>query len=160
MPANVRETMRITGSPIFGQRIRPQVVRHHLVILGISLAIVVLALALEVRPDQRVAFPFLSDFPLPEACLSKRWLGWNCPGCGLTRSLIHLAHGRPRESFAAHHVGWMMAAAVLIQFPYRILALRRGQAAPLGDRLPLAFAVTLAAALIVNWLLGLAGRWL
>lgn len=117
----------------------------------------ILALALEVRPDQRVAFPFLSDYPLPEACLSKRWLGWNCPGCGMTRSLIHLAHGRPRESFAVHHVGWMMAAAVLLQFPYRILALRRGQDTPLGDRFPLAFAITLAAALIVNWLVGLAG---
>jgi hypothetical protein len=34
---------------------------------------------------------------LPPVCPS-RWLGWRCPGCGMTRALALLLHGDWREA--------------------------------------------------------------
>ena len=72
--------------------------RRHLEMLFLVTAIVVLAPTLQVQADQRVALFFLPDFPLPETCLSKTLWGIPCPGCGLTRSFIYLAHGDWRAS--------------------------------------------------------------
>ncbi|MBN1911354.1 MAG: DUF2752 domain-containing protein [Pirellulales bacterium] len=83
--------------------------------------------------------------------------GVSCPGCGLTRSLIHLAHGRWRESFETHRLGWFLALAVLLQFPYRLLGLRHPNHMPLGRYVPVWFGHTLILLLIVNWIL-LVGR--
>ncbi len=91
--------------------------------------------------------------------MSRQWFGLNCPGCGLTRSLIHLAHGDWQASMAMHRLGWMMAAAILLQFPYRISCLRHGHISPLGTRLPKWFGYTLICSLVANWLLGTACRF-
>lgn len=40
---------------------------------------------------------------LPECLLWKRY-GWYCPGCGGTRAVIQLMHGRVWESFLMHPV--------------------------------------------------------
>lgn len=130
---------------------------YHQTVLVIATTIVALSVLLDVRSDQRVAFRFLPQFPLPETCASRVLLGIDCPGCGLTRSLVHLAHGRIAESYAMHHVGWLIAAAVLCQLPYRLLALRRGEDAPLGRRLPQYFAQLLIAVLLLNWLWNIVG---
>ena len=125
---------------------------HHWTMLLISCGIVVLAFLLEVRPDQRVALPAAPQWPMPETCMSRQLFGLHCPGCGLTRSLIHFAHGDWRASLAMHRLGWMMAAAILLQFPYRISCLRHGHVSPLGKRIPKWFGYALVGALIANWL--------
>ncbi|MEK6261049.1 MAG: DUF2752 domain-containing protein [Planctomycetota bacterium] len=93
--------------------------------LWFAAAIVVLACLLTVRDDQRVALRPLPNVALPESCPSKIYFGIDCPGCGLTRSFIHLAAGNLAASFATHRVGWLLALAVLGQFPYRWFVLRR-----------------------------------
>ena len=50
------------------------------------------ALALSVRDRSQVVIPFLK-LPLPELCLMRRLASVDCPGCGLTRCFISLAHG-------------------------------------------------------------------
>jgi hypothetical protein len=50
-----------------------------------------------------------------------------------------------------------LAAAVLIQFPYRLLSLRRPDLRALGRWLPKAFGYLLIAALFGNWLLEVLG---
>jgi hypothetical protein len=140
--------------PSHGDRPEGRAARtHHRTMLLISCGVVVLAFLFEVRPDQRVALPVAPQYPMPETCMSRQLFGLHCPGCGLTRSLIHLAHGDWRASMAMHRLGWMMAAAVLLQFPYRISCLRHGSALPLGKRIPQWFGYALVFAMIVNWLL-------
>jgi hypothetical protein len=56
------------------------------------------------NPEQ-VAF---SGLVLPELCFARRVLGWNCPLCGGTRSVIHLMNGRWRESLEVHPLGWLV----------------------------------------------------
>lgn len=132
---------------------------HHRVMLTIYAVVVVLAFLLQVRADQRVEFFFLPDVPLPESCASRSLFDLDCPGCGLTRSFIYLAAGRFFDSWSANRIGWLLLLAVLIQIPYRLLALNkidRGQEAPFANwHTP--FSAILIVALIGNWVLKVAG---
>jgi hypothetical protein len=120
--------------------------------IGVSVLGLTLAFVLEVRPDDRVAFRGLSGYPLPPSCAARAWFHRDCPGCGLTRSLIHLARGDWSAATRAHRLGPLMAAALLLQFPYRLYGLRRRDPAPLGRRVPSLFGSLLIIALIGNWL--------
>jgi hypothetical protein len=85
--------------------------------------------------------------------MSQELFGVRCPGCGLTRSFVCLAHGDWAAAWAYHRLGWLLAAAVLIQWPYRLVSLRRPDQRPLGTWLPKMFGYLLIAALFGNWLL-------
>ena len=127
--------------------------KHHWTMLLGACAIVVLVFLLEVHADQRVAFRGLASYPLPETCMSHSLFGVDCPGCGLTRSLIHLAHGRWEESIRIHRIGWIMALAVILQIPYRTARILRPDNLPLGSRIPKWFGQALILLLITNWVL-------
>lgn len=71
----------------------------------------------------RVAFWFAPGHPLPHVCLSQRWLGLNCPGCGLTRSLIALLQGDWSRAWQMHRLGWLVLAILTTEVPLRIAAL-------------------------------------
>jgi len=115
-----------------------------------------MAFALDVLPGgTRVAFHGLHQRPLPETCMARAWSGRDCPGCGLTRSFVLLAHGHFRASFHMHRVGWLMALAVLLQFPYRILSLRRPGRELIPRPVLLVFGWGLVLALLTNWIVNM-----
>ncbi|MDR3633806.1 MAG: DUF2752 domain-containing protein [Isosphaeraceae bacterium] len=119
--------------------------------------VVVMALALQVLPDQQhVAFRGFTHYPMPHLCMSRVWFGMRCPGCGLTRSIIHLAHADWRASLHAHRLGWMMAAVIAFQLPYRVFALRWADRPVFGPRACTAIAFAIIGLLIGNWLFDLA----
>lgn len=95
----------------------------HRQVLVTSIFIIVLAMVLQVRSDQRVFVFGAPALPVPETCGMQIVFGRPCPGCGLTRSFIHLAHGDWRSSLAIHRIGWLVALLVVCQIPYRLLAL-------------------------------------
>lgn len=73
---------------------------------AISLAFRVLALVggLLANPDR----------PLPfEVCGFRYLTGWNCPLCGLTRSVCHALHGHWAQSWACHPAGILVAAGLV-----------------------------------------------
>jgi Protein of unknown function (DUF2752) len=127
--------------------------RRHRDMLLICCAVIVLSFLLQVRSDERVVVPLLSSHPLPPACMSQTLFGVSCPGCGLTRSFIHLAHGDWRGSWHTHRLGWLLAMAVVMQIPYRLAAMRLDKDKPLGRFLPWAFSLTLIVLLFANWIL-------
>ncbi|MEX2558877.1 MAG: DUF2752 domain-containing protein [Pirellulales bacterium] len=138
--------------------LHPAAARHrHWLILGLSLAVAAMAFLLEVRPDQRVAIRGLPQWPLPHSCFSRMLAGVSCPGCGLTRSFVHLAHGDWRASVEVHRLGWLLAAAVVSQFPYRLFALARVARRDSSGRWAEWFGIGLVVLLLANWLAGLAG---
>ena len=134
--------------------------QRHREMLVAAAAVVVLAFLLEVHSDQRVAFSSLPGWPLPETCPARSLLHIECPGCGLTRSFIHLAHGDWRASWNVHRVGWFLALAVVLQIPYRLVALRSSSGLPLGTSFPKLFGTLLIVLLLVNWLINLISRLL
>ena len=125
--------------------------------LVISVITIVAAFLLQVRADDRVAPRFLSGLPLPPTCWSREFFGVKCPGCGLTRSFVDLAHGDWNSAWAHHRLGWLLACAVLLQIPYRMVSLMRPVPPVLGTWLPKLFAYALITALISNWFLEMRG---
>jgi hypothetical protein len=69
-------------------------------LLVLSLVVFSVALALSVRGEEQVIVP-VAGRPLPGLCGSKMMLGVDCPGCGLTRCFISLAHGVGNGALAA-----------------------------------------------------------
>jgi hypothetical protein len=65
---------------------------------------------------------------------------------------VHLAHGRWAQSWRAHHLGWLLAAALLFQFPYRFAALRWPEREFLGEHVSRWFGRAVIALLIANWI--------
>jgi Protein of unknown function (DUF2752) len=57
---------------------------------------------------------------IPALCGFKLLTGWDCPGCGLTRSLIHALHGDFGKSNAMHIWGIPLMLILLFQIPYRL----------------------------------------
>jgi hypothetical protein len=125
---------------------------RHRTMLAVASVVVVLSVAFNVSDDQRVEVRGLPGIPLPETCWSRSVLGVKCPGCGLTRSIVYLAHGDWRGSWRMHRVGFVMALAILAQFPYSIVGLRYRKDYPLGHRFASVVAWTLILLLICNWL--------
>lgn len=130
-----------------------------LVWLLLSLLVIAVALLLEVRPDQKVAFAVLPGSPLPETCTAKSVFGIECLLCGMTRSQIHLAHGRWSAAFAAHRLGWLAALIIVWQVPYRLLRMSGWIAAPARVCTATATGVVLGL-LLLNWLDRCLRMWL
>jgi Protein of unknown function (DUF2752) len=131
-------------------------IRRHRQMLAIACATCLLAFLLHEVPSGRVAVRGLPQFPVPQTCASRAWLGLRCPGCGLTRSIIHLAEGDWQASWRAHRLGGLFAIVILFQIPYRLYALRFPRQPLLSNFWLTAFAYTLIATLVVNWLVDLA----
>jgi len=134
----------------------PQDWVYQAVFLIASLAVIALALVLEVR-DQRVVLPF-SGFPLPESCWFKRLTGLGCPGCGLTRSVICLVHGNFPGAWDFNPGGYLFVLVIAAQLPYRIAQIwriRRGFAPWCLTNATLVVACLASVALLVQWIV----RW-
>jgi hypothetical protein len=122
--------------------------------LQLAVFIVLAALFLQVRDSDRVAVPWLG-LKLPMMCGSRVLFGVDCPGCGLTRSIIALASGNLQQSLHFHRLGWLMALAIVAQIPYRYYALRELRMRVVPREWPSWAGYFLIAALLINWLLNL-----
>ncbi|MHB8861711.1 MAG: DUF2752 domain-containing protein [Pirellulaceae bacterium] len=123
--AGSAQGVRTTGSS--GDRLRVGTL-HHWTFLVLACLVVMGAAALNVRNGQQVVVPFLNE-PLPGTCTFLRVTGLPCPGCGLTRSFISVAHGHVAEAWRYNPAGILFFAIVLYQIPYRtwqIYRIRRG----------------------------------
>ena len=130
-------------------------VRWHRALLLLALLGGGAAPLLRVYPPDRVGWRWSSAALLPPLCLSRACFGVSCPGCGLTRSVVHLAHGDWAASWRAHHLGIPLALLVVLQVPYRLLALRQPRRRLLPERVGRWTPLALAVLLYLNWLLGL-----
>jgi Protein of unknown function (DUF2752) len=130
--------------------------RLHRQMLMVAGVVWVLAFALVELPDGRVAFRGLTGIPLPQTCYSRSVLGFKCPGCGLTRSIIHLAEGDLDASWRSHRLGVLMAVVIAVQIPLRLIALRHLERPMMATRWQVVFAYALITLLVGNWLVELA----
>jgi hypothetical protein len=130
-----------------------QLRERHWTMLVISALVIVASLALELRPTGHVAASWLPIAEFPPLCGSRALLGVECPGCGLTRSFIALAHGEVEQSLRFHRLGWLMALAVVLQIPYRLFALSELRTRIADRAWPNWVGYGLIAALLLNWLL-------
>jgi len=96
---------------------------EHLLILGFALIAIAGSYILDLSPEGAVTLRsdrFGFHVTLPETCVSRRILGISCPGCGLTRSFVALAHGNIRMAIEANVMGPILFVMCWLQIPYRI----------------------------------------
>ena len=102
--------------------------RYHATFLVVSIIILLLSFLMNLEGHAGVAIS-LGGQTLPSLCTFRNLTGWDCPGCGMTRSFISLAHGQWYESLNYHPLGWLMFGMVAFQIPFRgvqLSRLRRG----------------------------------
>jgi hypothetical protein len=126
--------------------------RGHWVILGLSIAVVLGGLLIDVNGDGSIFLRGLPEFPLPLVCPLRRFFGISCPTCGMTRSIVFLLQGRLADSVAVHRLGWLIFALIVAQIPYRIWCLTRRRMVPYRPRVTEWTAVAFVLLLVVNWL--------
>ncbi len=125
----------------------------HAAILLVSVAVLALSMMLSSSGQTKVVIPLL-DVPMPELCTWNRFTGWDCPGCGLTRSFVCLGHGQLIRAFTFNPVGPILFLLMVAQIPYRsaqLVRIRLGKTpfalGKLGARLGIAVLV----ATLVQW---------
>jgi len=127
--------------------------RSHGTLLALALGVLVASAVLQVRPPREVVVPLLG-WSLPETCLTHRMTGLDCPGCGMTRSFIALAHFDLAAAWRFNAAGVFLFAVVLFQLPFRTLQLwrlRRGLAPISGVRLSRALWL-IVVAVLAQWI--------
>jgi len=132
---------------------------YHGVLLAISAAVLTLALTLSVRDRSQVLLPWL-NIPLPELCMMRRVTGVGCPGCGMTRCFISLAHGDCAAAWSYNPAGLLLFVVMALQVPFRGLQLwriSRGWPELKTGALAQALLGAFAIALIGQWALRLVG---
>ena len=88
---------------------------------AICLGVVVCAFCLSATPTEVSLF----GFDVPVLCTFRRLTGLPCPGCGLTRSFVLLAHGEVYDAFRLNFLGPPLFVLVAAQVPVRAWSLFR-----------------------------------
>ena len=91
--------------------------RYHASLLIAALAVITVAAIFSVQGPEVIRVPALGN--LPGVCLLKRTMNIDCPGCGLTRCFVSLAHGDFVAAWHFNPAGLFLFAIVLYQVPYR-----------------------------------------
>ena len=100
-----------SGGGLLGDGGRRLLVYHGLV-AAFCVVVVFLSVAMRSTGDQHVFLPGMS-IPLPELCMTKTVLGIPCPGCGMTRGFISIAHGQWTRAWAFNPVSFLVFALVV-----------------------------------------------
>jgi hypothetical protein len=87
----------------------------------------------------------MEDFMLP--CLTKKLFGFDCPGCGLQRSLVHLIQGDFMEAFT------MYPAIYAIILLFGFLLLDNFFTIKYGNKITIVLIVTSVALILGNYIL-------
>lgn len=128
---------------------------RHIEMLVIAVLAIAGSFVLNVGPEDRVHVRCLPTSPIPKTCLTRDLFGVDCPGCGLTRSFIHLAHWDWKASWKMHRLGWLLFLATLLQVPYRAQALLSKKGGVVPAWMANQFGRALIVLLIVNWVSGI-----
>jgi hypothetical protein len=75
---------------------------HSVIIL---LILITLPLFMVVDENDQV---LLYEISLPSTCISRSLFSASCPGCGMTRSFIHLTHLNTKASVQSHTLGILL----------------------------------------------------
>lgn len=138
----------------------------HLTILWVVAVVAVLGLARWLVPvgietgdavsgDARLAVSLGGDsLRLPQLCTFRSLLGYDCPGCGMTRSFVYSARFRFADAWAIHPMGTVLAVYLAVSVPHRLWRIGRwgvGRSSASTWRWELGLVVALAAASYVRW---------
>jgi len=137
--------------PVLPDFVRSEI-RLHALFLSMAAVILLMSIFMRTDGDKAVFLPGFSS-PLPESCSSRRMLGIDCPGCGMTRAFISISHGEFARAWHLNHASFVVYFFVAVQIPWhaiQIWKLRRNQR-PMNWRLVYMTPVAVVVVLSVNW---------
>ncbi len=134
----------------------PQDRTSHITWLAVFLVLLLVPILIAFDPAPGSCLT-LFGLSLPPACPSQRYLDLECPGCGLTRSFVAMAHGEWGWSFAYHRLGILLYVFFALRVPVHAWLLARPEDAvrPVLVKAYNGSAWCLIALLILNWGVGL-----
>ena len=88
-----------------------------------SVAVLAAAALLRLEPGGKVEMPGAGR--LPALCMWKQAVGINCPGCGLTRAFVAIAHGQWTAAWQFNGASPFIFALVAYQIPFRAVQIWR-----------------------------------
>ena len=97
---------------------------YHGLVAAFCAVVMVFSVTMRSTGAHHVFLPRIS-VPLPELCMTKSMLGIPCPGCGMTRGFISIAHGQWTRAWAFNPASFLMFAFVVGQIPWRFLQVMR-----------------------------------
>lgn len=130
---------------------------YHVIYMVLAIVVLTLAATMSIEGGKQVTPPLLST-PLPELCYSRRLLNLDCPGCGMTRCFISLAHGDVVSAARYNLAGILFFGLVVAQIPYRAVQLwriRRGMDELRPRRASTVIGIAIVVLLLSQWLLKL-----
>lgn len=133
----------------------------HWALLLLCAVVVALAATMSVHQAKQVFLPG-TTVPVPELCYFRRGTGLDCPGCGLTRSFISLAHGQFLLACRYNLGGVLFFPVVVLQIPYRAAQLLRMQRGlPTWDLTSItpSLFIGLFVVMLVQWVAKLLSLW-
>lgn len=96
----------------------------HTFALLVSLGLVIAPLFMVLTPEKHCRLLWQEE-AMPKLCGLKLLTGHDCPGCGMTRCFVCMAHGDVVQAVKFHPWGAAFYVFLLIQIPYRLYALYR-----------------------------------
>lgn len=99
----------------------------------------------------------ISKLKLPAMCASRAYFNTDCPGCGMTRSFISLAHGKLDASLRLHRLAPALYCFFIIQILFRLWSLRGPHTLwhDRAGRINHYVGWVLIISLLANWVVGL-----
>lgn len=64
-------------------------------------------------------------FDIPVLCASRKLFGFDCMGCGMTRSFVYMGHFDPSMAFSMNKIGPVLFVLFSTQPPYRAYVIAR-----------------------------------
>jgi hypothetical protein len=104
----------IRASDLLDERINP--IPHHLFQAAVFSVLLIFAALSSVNFGKVSLF----GYTIPSLCMFHNITGFDCPGCGITRSFIYALHGQWDNSYLMHLWGIPLAAIVAFQIPYHL----------------------------------------
>ena len=124
-------------------------------VLFLSMASLILLMSVLMRSEGQTAV-FLpgTNSPMPETCTSRRLIGIDCPGCGMTRAFISISRGQFSRAWQFNPASFVVYAFVALQIPWhglQIYRLRKKQR-PIQWNWIYLTPIAVVVVLVLNWL--------
>jgi hypothetical protein len=129
----------------------------HLIFLLFASVIMLLSVLMSTDGKKSVFLPGFSS-PFPDTCSSRRLLGIDCPGCGLTRAFICISHGQLEKAWRFNPASFVVYLFIAIQIPWHSFQIWRIQSGRASIHWPFIYWIPMAVAVILlaNWVWTLA----
>lgn len=130
---------------------------YHVTLFVIALLATTLPFVLAIDADGRVA---AGGMRLRGFCLARDVFDTPCPGCGLTRAFVRIAHGDWAAAFEMNRLGFAMFLLLALQVPWRLFLLTaKPKLTPREERLLGVIPRILLVALAMNWIWNATHGW-